>query len=271
MFDLRALLRLAQAAIALSACLTLAAPAVATEPDTYIRDIQISASGARLEILILMSEQPTAATANITTDGVALTFSGVALAPFDVKPPDRGLVSQAVGHDDNITIQSAELRSASTVLYRRSVLLVGELSTPVAVATTQAAAPVRSVAKSVEPTPKRTMFSPRDAAGLSNASCQTAAASHAADSWDLKALGDHVLCLISEGDLTTAEPMTQQLESFAPDDWRAPFARAELLRGHNASMSEIAYRNAIALCDAPDGRAVITHRLASLLSSHPDH
>lgn len=253
-----------------------ASPSAEADTPAHIRDIQISAQGYQLEILVLLSEQPTGATASIDRNGVLLTFDGVTLSPFDVTPPSDELVSRASGSGDTISLKTAALSRIDTTLYRRSILLEGQLVTPVATPAPKPAtkpptavkpkAPVvtADVMTAQAPSTRKISQTPRDAAGLDDASCAQARQAFDADNWNIDAMGEHVLCLMSAGHSDQAAPLVDQLEAFAPDDWRGVFARAELHRSSSPSLSEIAYRNAIALCDTANGRAVITHRLASL-------
>ena len=69
---------------------------------------------------------------------------------------------------------------------------------------------------------------PARLAGLNAAGCETAKTALAADGWNVAALGDRALCLIEAKDVDAAKSLLDQLEAFAPDDWRVAVGRAAM-------------------------------------------
>lgn len=234
-----------------------------------IRDIRVSAQGREFQALVVFNAQPTGAKAQLSPAGVTLTLSGLSLERFDLDPLDKGLVTDAHGEGMNgrsqVELACPRLTEVSTTLYRRSVLITGALAEP---APNRAAPSPAIIAQ-----PPQYAQAPRhakpmtltQAAGLDAAACAAAASAVAADPWDLAHLGDHALCNIASGDMDAARMAVEQLEAFAPDDWRVGAARGELhFLAHETSEGVIAYRNAIALCDDDDARDRLGARLAML-------
>ena len=249
-----------------------------------LRDIRVRASGRRFEALILFDTQPNSAQVELRPHGIVMTVHGVTIPPMALNPPDQQLIYgvRAAGENNRsvIELSGALLNAVDAKVYRNSVLIFGELTSPrpelpaplAPVAPTAPSAPKAPVA----PAPYSPSFAvttpPHSAShnvsiaqtlGFSEQTCADALNQMEANPWDLQALGDHLLCEVSSDPETNIDADLEQLRSFSPDDWRAELASAEQSRHlGDQSQAVIAYRNAIALCDDPSVRTRLEKRLS---------
>jgi hypothetical protein len=124
-------------ALGAAAALTPAADAQ-SEPvaqATRIDDIQVSQSEGTVSILVKLSQQPGAASAEAKNDRLTLAIDGVSLAPLSFDPAPGSLLSHvaASGTGDGastITLDGAAFADASTTIYRNAVLIEAKLAEP---------------------------------------------------------------------------------------------------------------------------------------------
>jgi len=95
-----------------------------------VKDIQVSRDGAKVSILIQLSQQPASADAKSSADGLTLDLDGVDLLKLQLDPPDGSLVSHVEAGGKRITLSGAAFGAASTVIYRNAVLVEATLADP---------------------------------------------------------------------------------------------------------------------------------------------
>ena len=237
-----------------------------------IRDVRVTADGDEFKALILFDAQPRGAKAEITHEGFSLIVSGVTLDAFSMDPLDKRFVSSVSGVGESrrsrIEFRSVSLVSVGTTLYKRSVLISGKLAAPVSNPSakpipTKPPLPARQVSRQTAPEP----MTFASAVGITRQSCEGATKAVETDPWDLDHLGEHVLCLVQNYDAEGALTAIEQLEAFAPEDWRVPAAEAELhFQDGETSQGVIAYQTAIMLCENEDIRRNLAMRLEELTS-----
>jgi hypothetical protein len=134
-----------------------AAPAFAQAGS--VKDIEVSRDGAKVSILIQLSQQPASADAKTSPEGLTLDLDGVDLLKLQLDPPDGSLVSHVEAAGQRITLSGAAFGAASTVIYRNAVLVEATLADPPlrgaslmpVKATAPATAPIAAQATAVKP------------------------------------------------------------------------------------------------------------------------
>ncbi|HEV7690258.1 MAG TPA: hypothetical protein VGO52_05525 [Hyphomonadaceae bacterium] len=124
-----------------------------------VKDIQVSRDGAKVSILIQLSQQPASADAKTSPDGLTLDLDGVDLLKLQLDPPDGSLVSHVEAAGQRITLSGAAFSAPSTVIYRNAVLVEATLADPPlrgaslmpVKATAAAAAPLAAPATAAKP------------------------------------------------------------------------------------------------------------------------
>src|SRR5690348_10818726 len=92
------------------AALITAAPAFAQSGSGMagsVKDIEISRDGAKVSILIQLSQQPASADAKTSAEGLTLDLDGVDLLKLQLDPPDGSLVSHVEAAGKRITLSGA--------------------------------------------------------------------------------------------------------------------------------------------------------------------
>ena len=95
-----------------------------------MKDIEVSRDGAKVSILIQLSQQPASADAKTSAEGLTLDLDGVDLLKLQLDPPDGSLVSHVEAAGKRITLSGAAFGAASTVIYRNAVLVEATLADP---------------------------------------------------------------------------------------------------------------------------------------------
>jgi len=113
-----------------AACAALVAVAPAFAQAGSVKDIEVSRDGAKVSILIQLSQQPASADAKTSPDSLTLDLDGVDLLKLQLDPPDGSLVSHVEAAGKRITLSGAAFGSASTVIYRNAVLVEATLADP---------------------------------------------------------------------------------------------------------------------------------------------
>src|SRR5690242_1270879 len=113
-----------------AACAALLAAAPAFAQAGSVKDIEVSRDGAKVSILIQLSQQPASVDAATSAEGLTLDLEGVDLLKLQLDPPDGSLVSHVEAAGKRITLSGAAFGSASTVIYRNAVLIEATLADP---------------------------------------------------------------------------------------------------------------------------------------------
>jgi hypothetical protein len=144
--------------------LAAAAPALAQAGN--VRDIEVSRTGDKVSILIQLSQQPAAAQATATGNGLTLYVEGVDLLNLQLDPPAGSLVTRVEASGKQITLTGAGLGEASTVIYRNAVLVEARLAEPplrgASLMTVKTDAPAPAVAPAAAPALKPADTKPVD-------------------------------------------------------------------------------------------------------------
>lgn len=285
------LLRFSLAALG---AITLAAEAHAQAgpaPPARLDDIQVSQSDDKVTLLVKFTQQPRAASAKTEGDALVLDIDGVSLAPFTLDPPAGNLIDHVAAEPSGdggslVTLSGAALSNPSAVVYRNAVLIEAKLAEPKLAGASLLAGAAKPVPKPASaPAPTKPLEAPKPVeppkpaglpaaarVGIDAAACTGARTALDKDAWDIKALGDHALCLIDNGKFPEAKNRLEQLATFAPDDWRALYGRAALsVHDGQAADATAAFDQAKAL--APDEKtreaiALAAEALAGLREQH---
>jgi hypothetical protein len=282
-----------------AACAALLAAAPAFAQAGSVKDIEVSRDGAKVSILIQLSQQPASVDAATSAQGLTLDLEGVDLLKLQLDPPDGSLVSHVEAAGKRITLSGAAFGSASTVIYRNAVLIEATLADPplrgaslMPVKATAPAAPIAKPSSALPTAPKPAEAPPAtddhlqskpiilkpaakpepapadyagtvDLAGLNAEACAVALGDLEKDPWSTDALGNHALCLLDQGKLKEATNRFDQLAAFNPEDWRVSLGRAVIAeKKGDASNAGIAYKAAAQLAPDETVRAAIAKRAA---------
>lgn len=287
--------RVCAAASAAVAVLGLSAPFAAgqTAPDAQrVEDIRISEANGGVSILVLLSAQPTAASAHAQADVLVLEIDGVPLAPFSVTPASAVLVRRIDAQPSGdggaqFLLSGVALEQVETTIYRNAVLLTGHLAAPPAETTTSLlVAPVTPehaievAALSLEPPIQQTPAQPAtisafraaDIAGVSADRCAQTPGLLQTNAWDMDALGDHALCLLREGKQQEAADRLGQLAAFQPEDARVALGQAEMaITEGKLALAGETLAQALVAADNLDDRRVLgeAQKLLAAATVHP--
>jgi hypothetical protein len=255
-----------------------------------LRDVAAAASGETGHVWLVFDETPAAVDAVMTATGLQLEIDGVSVRQRVITPFDMSVISSItvmpagtgarIGIDGRVGWNSARaeiVEGAVLVtigLPATAVRVDGERvsggDAPPADVQTAAAVPAARPTGSEDVAPAaadRSVSPENDAAGsdpsagpsvAAGAVCPEEAAAVAASPWDDDSLHAHAACLVRADALASAAQIYEQMLAFAPENFRALIALAELRerQGNDAAAREL-YSQAAnhALSDAEAARA----------------
>jgi|GEM_PF-4622041 len=209
-----------------------------------IIDIVADVDGHSLKLLIKLNAQPDIAASQLQSGGFTVSVNGLALSNAIIDPPPYKYVSAATISQDSSTrtsllkFQTAPISDIKTEIFQNAILITTRLISP---------APKKH--KIVQSPPNNQTASTDDHASKklpslsllqpTNETCDAALTKIDVNPWDIEALADQTLCLIKHGNTAESLKLAKQVESFAPDNWKAAFAQAEIYR-QNGETSQAA-------------------------------
>ena len=274
---------------------TLCTGLVAGPASAELRDVLTRADGLNGQVWLAFDEQPRSAELSQTAGRVSLMIGGVAVRTREVSPYRADLVSRVsitpVADGALVELgQAAAWQDVRAELRQGGVLVSFSLDAPVAAAsrpsvpshvpgaaaaTAHAAADLAPAdeaghAPAAEQTSAPENHAPAPPASAAPANPVAAAASSATgecaetgavvaeNPWDDESLHRHAACLTRTGELQPAAIIYEQMLAFAPDDFRALIALAEVRaeQGETAEARELYSQAAsYAISDAEAARA----------------
>lgn len=222
-----------------------------------IVDIVTQVDGFDLTILVKLNMQPHLAATQISESGLVLSIKDIGLHHKNITPPHSVYVNAAEirpgnsGHAGRVTFSTVPIKSVQTQIYENTVLISAQMTNPApflnypalenkltSAIKPQAAAPSTKPPIISDNTSFAVLFD------LSKDNCSKASALIVDDPWNLDALADQALCLVADNKQEKAQPIIEQIENFAPNNWKGTLAKGEMLRKQgktSQSMINFAY------------------------------